>query len=58
MLATTLGLSFDPNANYDEKREVFKMGGKIVETKNITEYATVRNNDEWASVLAAAVFII
>jgi arginine decarboxylase len=53
-----LGLSFDPNANYDEKREVFKMGGKIVETKNITEYATVRNNDEWASVLAAAVFII
>ena len=34
------------------------MGGKIVETKNITEYATVRNNDEWASVLAAAVFII
>ncbi len=58
MLATTLGFTFDPNANYDEKREVFKMGGKIVETKNITEYAKVRNKDEWASVLAAAVFII
>ena len=58
MLATTLGVPFDPNANYDEKREVFKMGGKIVETKNITEYATVRNEDEWASVIAAAVFIL
>ena len=25
MLATTLGIKFDPNLNYDEKREVFKM---------------------------------
>jgi len=57
MLATTLGLSFDPNANYDEKREVFKMDGKIIETKNITEFATAHKN-EWVSVLAAAVFII
>ncbi len=58
MLATTLGIPFDPNANYDEKREVFKMGGKIVETKNITAYATVREEEEWASVLAAAIFIL
>ncbi|MFX1356161.1 MAG: pyruvoyl-dependent arginine decarboxylase [Promethearchaeota archaeon] len=58
MLATTLGIDFDPNANYDEKKEVFKMGGKIVETKNITAHATVRNENEWASVLAAAVFIL
>lgn len=58
MLATTLGIEFDPDANYDEKKEVFKMGGKIVETKNITAHATVRNENEWASVLAAAVFIL
>ena len=58
MLATTLGIEFDPNANYDEKREVFKMGGKIVETKNITAHATVRNENEWASVIAAAIFIL
>jgi len=58
MLATTLGIPFDPDANYDEKREVFKMAGKIVETKNITEVATVRDENEWASVLAAAVFIL
>ncbi len=58
MLATTLGIAFDSNLNYDEKREVFKMGGKIVETKNITSNATVREENEWAAVVAAAIFII
>jgi len=58
MLATTLGIPFDPDANYDEKREVFKMGGKIVETKNITSSATVKEENEWATVLAAAIFIV
>jgi arginine decarboxylase len=58
MLATTLGIPFDPNLNYDEKREVFKMGGKIVETKNITSSTTVREEDEWAAVVAAAIFIL
>ncbi|MFX0006761.1 MAG: pyruvoyl-dependent arginine decarboxylase [Promethearchaeota archaeon] len=58
MLATTLGIPFDPDANYDDKKEVFKMGGKIVETKNITSYATVREENEWAAVVAAAIFIL
>ncbi len=58
MLATTLGIPFDPDANYDEKMEVFKMGGKIVETKNITASATVKEEDEWAAVIAAAIFIL
>jgi arginine decarboxylase len=58
MLATTLGIKFDPNLNYDEKREVFKMGGKIVETKSITAHATVRDEEEWAAVVAAAIFIL
>jgi len=58
MLATTLGVPFDPEANYDEKREIFRMDGKIVETKNITESATVREEGEWLTVLAAAVFIL
>ena len=58
MLATTLGIEFDPDANYDEKKEVFLMDGKIVETKNFTANATVKEENEWASVLAAAVFIL
>lgn len=58
MLATTLGVPFDPEANYDNKKEIFKMNGEIVETKNITESATVRDEDEWLTVLAAAIFIL
>ena len=58
MLATTLGVPFSPEANYDEKKEIFKMDGSIVETKNITSSATVREEGEWLTVLAAAVFIL
>ena len=58
MLATTLGIDFNPEADYDEKREVFKMAGEIVETKHITEHATSKKENEWASVVVAAVFIL
>ena len=58
MLATTLGISFDPEANYDERREVFKMDGKIVETKSITISAIIKEEEEWASVVAGAIFIL
>ncbi|MBN1802544.1 MAG: arginine decarboxylase, pyruvoyl-dependent [Candidatus Lokiarchaeota archaeon] len=58
MLATTLGVEFDPDANYDEKMEIFKFDGKIIETKNITESITVRQENEWATVLSAAIFIL
>jgi len=58
MLATTLGVPFNPEADYDEKKEIFRMADKIIETKNITECATVRDEDEWCSVIAAAVFIL
>ena len=58
MLATTLGVSFDPAADYDEKREIYKMDGKIVERKSITEHATVKEENEWLTVLSAAIFIL
>ena len=58
MLATTLGVPFNSEADYDEKQEIFRMNGKIVETKNITESATVKEENEWATVLVAAFFIL
>ncbi len=58
LLATTLGVPFDPESNYDEKQEIYKMDGKIIETKNITASGTVKEEDEWLTVLTAAVFII
>lgn len=56
MLATTLGIEFDPNIAWKEREQVFKMGGKIVRTQNITQSAIGKPN-VWATVVALAVFI-
>lgn len=58
MLATTLGIDFNPESNYDKKKEIFKINGKIIETKNKTEFITVRMQDEWATVITAAIFVL
>ena len=57
MLATTLGLEFDQNKEYDEKREIWKISGKIVRTRSITQSAEGDKNGLWTSVVAAGIFI-
>lgn len=56
MLATTLGIEFDPNVAWKEREQVFKMGGKIVRTQNITQSA-IGKAKFWTTVVALAVFI-
>ena len=56
MLATTLGIEFDPDVAWKEREQVFKMGGKIVRTQNITQSAIGKSN-LWATVVALAIFI-
>ncbi|KAA0245312.1 MAG: arginine decarboxylase, pyruvoyl-dependent [Candidatus Brocadia sp. AMX2] len=58
MLATTLGIEFDPAKNYDERKETYRMSGKIVKTRNITQAARGDKNGLWTTVVAAAVFIL
>jgi arginine decarboxylase len=55
MLASTLGIEFDEDKSWDEKREFFRISDKIVRTTNITQSSIVKTG--WATVLAAAVFI-
>jgi arginine decarboxylase len=57
MLATVLGVEFDPNKSWDENREVWKISGKIVCTKNITKTALGDKDGRWTTVLSAAVLI-
>jgi arginine decarboxylase len=57
MLATTLGVQFDPNTNWDEREKIFKMSGKIVRTFNITQSAEGDKNGLWTSVVAVAVLL-
>ena len=56
MLATTLGIEFDPDVAWKEREQVFKMGGKIVRTQNITQSAIGKSN-LWTTVVSLAVFI-
>ncbi len=58
MLATTLGIEFDVNKNYDERKEVFKLSGRIVRTTNITQSTIVGKDGRWTTVIAAAVFVL
>jgi arginine decarboxylase len=57
MLATTLGIEFNPESDWDEREQLFKMSGKIVRTSNITQSAVGNKDGLWTTVFAAAVFI-
>ena len=57
MLATVLGAEFDPNQSWDEKRDIWRIHGEIVRTRNITQSAMGHKDGWWTSVLAAAVLI-
>ncbi len=56
MLASTLGIEFDEDKNWDEKREVFRISNKIIKTDNITQSAVIRNGG-YTTVVATAVFL-
>jgi arginine decarboxylase len=56
MLASTLGIEFDEEKSWDEKKEVWRISGKIYKSFNITQSAIVR--DENTTVIAAAVLVI
>lgn len=57
MLATTLGLPFDPDKAWDAREQEWKMSGKVVKTTNVTQSAEGNKDGLWTTVLAAAVFL-
>jgi len=57
MLATTLGLEFDPDKAWDERKQEFKMSGYFVRTQSVAQTARGDKNGLWTTVLATAVFL-
>ena len=57
MLATTQGVEFDPDRSWDEKREIWKISGKIVKTTNVCKSAVGDRKGWWTTVVAGAIFI-
>lgn len=57
MLATTMGIQFDPETAWDERKQLFKTTGMIIKTTNITQTAIGDKNGLWTTTVAAAVFV-
>jgi arginine decarboxylase len=57
MLATTMGVAFDPATAWDERKQLFMSSGLIIKTTDVTQSATGDKTGLWTSVVAAAVFL-
>ena len=57
MLASTLGVEFDPMLGWDEREKVYKMSGKIVKTYNVTQSAEGHKDGIWTTVVACAILL-
>jgi len=55
MLASTLGIEFDEDKSWDERKEIYRISDKIVRSSNVTQSNIVKSG--WSTVVAAAVFL-
>ena len=58
MLSTTLGIEFDLETAWDERKQIYRASGKIISTTNVCQSAEGNKEGMWTTVVAAAVFII
>ncbi len=58
MLATTLGLKINLDKSWDENKEIWKVQGKTIRTRNITQSAKGHKEGLWTTVVAAAILIL
>jgi len=56
MLATVLGVPFDPDQAWDQRREQWLLSGEIVKTTNISCTAECQDDGRWVTVVSAVVF--
>jgi arginine decarboxylase len=57
MLATTMGIQFDPDIAWQEKEQLFKASGMIIRTANITQTAAGDKNGLWTTTVATTIFV-
>jgi arginine decarboxylase len=57
MLATVLGVEFNPNSSWDEKREIWRIADVIYQTKEVTATAIGHKDGLWTTVVAAAILL-
>lgn len=58
MLASSLGIQFDIDKSWDQKRQQWNISGQIYKTSNITQSAVGNKDGKWTTVFAAAVLLV
>ena len=58
MLATTLGISFDPDEAWDSRKQVYKASQYIFKSTNICQSTEGNKHGKWTTVIAAAVMLL
>ena len=58
MLATTLGIKFDPDQAWDKRKQIYKASNHIFKTTGICQSTRGNKNGLWTTTVAAAVFIV
>ncbi len=58
MLASSLGIPFDADKAWNEKRQQWSISGEIYKTQNITQATKGNKDGKWTTVFAAAVLLL
>ena len=58
MLASSLGIPFDADKDWDEKRQQWLISGQIYNTHNVTQSTRGDKDGKWTTVFAAAVLLV
>ena len=58
MLASSLGIPFDADKDWDEKRQQWSISGEIYNTHNVTQSTKGDKDGKWTTVFAAAVLLV
>ena len=56
MLATTLGVEFDPNVAWNERKQIYQASEHIFKTTNLCQSAEGHKDGLWTTVVSAVVF--
>jgi arginine decarboxylase len=57
MLASTLGLEFDPDAAWNERKQIYEHSNLIIDSTSITSATECGLANHWTCAVAAAVFL-
>jgi arginine decarboxylase len=57
MLCTIMGIPFDPEKNWDQKKRQFRVKGAVIRTSSATQSALGDKSGLWTTTVSAAVFV-